>query len=174
MTVPIHAMGEHWHPEGFQRTPLGALVARAKDDREPEAISELAELFGQWATTLVLPHDLVVTAVAPSPERDDRLAEAMAAAVAVAVDRPLALYLVERRHATSRLRDADPSERPALTQAAGYSVDPAARGRSVVLVDDVVLTGTTINHVAALLGEEGALEVVGLVATRTRRDTAPD
>lgn len=166
-------MGEHWLPGGHQRSPLGNLVARAKDGREPEAITELADLIGEWVVTLALPEHTVVTAVAPNPDREDHLAEALAGAVAAALRSPLELDLVLRRYSTPRLRDAEPDDRPAITEAAGYSVDPAVRGRAVVLVDDVVLTGTTINHIAGLLDAEGAGEVFGLAASRTRRHLQP-
>lgn len=169
MTVVIHAMGDHWHPDGLERTPVGILVARAKDGREPDAIVELAGLVARWATALDLPDNAVVTAVAPNPQRDDHLAEELAAAVAAVLESPLALDLVVRRHTTSRLRDTDPANRSALAEAAGYVINPAVAGRSVVLVDDVVLTETTISHIAGLLREAGASDVVGLVATRTRR-----
>jgi len=169
VNVPIHAMGDHWLPGGDQRTALGKLIARAKDDREPEAITELVGLIGEWVVTLALPDETVVTAVAPNPEREDHLAKALAGAVAAALRSPLELDLVLRRYSTPRLRDAEPDERPTITEAAGYSVDPAVRGRAVVLVDDVVLTGTTINHIAGLLDAKGAGEVVGLAASRTRR-----
>lgn len=162
-------MSDQWHPDGLERTPVGILVTRAKDGRETDAIVELAGLVGLWATSLDLPDDAVITAVAPNPQRDDHLAEELAVAVAAALDRPLALDLVIRRHPTPRLRDTDPAQRTALAEAAGYVVDPAVRGRAVVLIDDVMLTGTTISHIAGLLREAGASDVVGLVATLTRR-----
>lgn len=166
-------MGDHWHPDGPERTPLGTLVARAKDGRERDAIVKLAGLVGPWASSLDLPDDAIVTAVAPNPQRDDHLAEELAVAVAAALESPLALDLVVRRYPTSRLRDTEPAQRPALAEAAGYLIDPAVAGRAVVLVDDVVLTETTISHIAGLLREAGASDVVGLVATRTRRRRDP-
>ena len=42
-------------------------------------------------------------------------------------------------------------------------------GHQVVLVDDVVLTGTTLRYITRLLEDAGATRVVAVVAARTRR-----
>ncbi|MEZ5168428.1 MAG: phosphoribosyltransferase family protein, partial [Acidimicrobiales bacterium] len=97
---------------------------------------------------------------------------ALARAVADAVDRPCA-PLLERRHRTALLRDTAPEDRVALVAAAGYRVTGSVDGASVVLVDDVVLTGTTLEHLASLLVAAGARGVDAVVACRTRR-RSPD
>ena len=60
-----------------------------------------------------------------------------------------------------------------MVESAGYVVTGDVAGRSVVLVDDVVLTGTTLGFLAELLVDAGALEVIAVVVCRTRLAPAP-
>lgn len=170
MRVSVDEMlvfGQYWDEHG-SRTAVGDLVAHAKDDREADATLALARLVGEWATGLSLPADPIVTAVPPNPARPDHLAATLAAAVAVALEAPLVLDLLERRFPTPRLRDTAVAARPAMADAAGYVADPVAIGRNVVILDDVVLTGTTLGHLAQRLLDAGAESVTPLVAARTR------
>ena len=144
---------QYWNDEGV-RSAVGELVAASKDHGDSQAAVDLARLMGEWALTLPLPDDPIVTAVPPNPARPDHLAATLAAAVATALEVPLVLDLIERRFATERLRDTPMAERPAMADAAGYGVDPIAVGRNIVLLDDVVLTGTTLGHLTQLLRAE--------------------
>ena len=92
----------------------------------------------------------------------------LAAAVANAIGAELA-WVVDRRRPMSPLRDVPTATRPAFVGSAGYEVVARVFGRRVVLVDDVVLTGTTLEFLAGLLIDAGAVEVSALVACRTRR-----
>ncbi|NDH85331.1 MAG: hypothetical protein EBY65_10800 [Acidimicrobiia bacterium] len=67
------------------------------------------------------------------------------------------------------MRDLDSSERPAVVRAADYEVVEEVEGRHVVLVDDVVLSGTTLSHVADLLLAAGAASVRPVAIARSRR-----
>jgi predicted amidophosphoribosyltransferase len=158
---------QYWDDDGV-RSAVGQLVAACKDHGDGQAALDLACLMGEWAATLTLPDDPVVTAVPPNPARPDYLAATLAAAVATALEVPLVLDLIERRFATERLRDTPVAEREAMAASAGYVVDPSAVGRNIVLLDDVVLTGTTLGHLAQLLRAEGAASITPLIAAQTR------
>ncbi|MBT5580546.1 MAG: ComF family protein [Acidimicrobiaceae bacterium] len=159
---------QYWNDEGA-RSAVGELVAACKDHGDSHAALDLARLMGEWAVTLTLPDDPVVTAVPPNPARPDHLAATLGAAVATALNAPLVLDLIERRFATERLRDTPVAERQAMAESAGYVVDPIAVGRNVVLIDDVMLTGTTLGHLAQLLHAAGAASITPLIAAQTRR-----
>ncbi len=168
----IHTLGDHWEPDRGQKTELGELITRAKELNDAAAAAELANRMASWACNIELPAAPIVTAVAPNPSRPDRLAQILAAGVAEATGATLALSAVTRRYRTARLRDTAPPDRPQVADSAGYEVSSAVSGLAVVLVDDVILTGTTIRHVASLLLGAGASSVVGLTASRTRRQAA--
>jgi len=159
---------QYWDDDGV-RSAVGQLVAACKDHGDSQAAVDLARLMGEWALTLPLPEDPVVTAVPANPARPDHLAATLAAAVATALNAPLVLDLIERRFATERLRDTPVAERQAMAESAGYVVDPIAVGRNVVLLDDVMLTGTTLGHLTQLLCAAGAASITPLIAAQTRR-----
>ena len=94
----------------------------------------------------------------------DRLAEALAAAGAGECRRGL----VVKSGAVPSLRHLDPGHRAEAAAAAGYRAAEPVTGRHVVVVDDVVLTGTTLRAVAACLYEAGAASVTAAVAARSR------
>jgi predicted amidophosphoribosyltransferase len=52
---------------------------------------------------------------------------------------------------------------------ADYEVVEDVGGRHVVLIDDVVLSGTTLDHVADLLLAAGAASVRPIAIARSRR-----
>lgn len=76
--------------------------------------------------------------------------------------------LLVRGSRTFRVRDVPPALRPAAVAKVGYEVAFDVAGCTVILVDDVILTGSTIRAVSALLGAAGAAGVVAVVAARTR------
>lgn len=160
MAIEIHVMGDYWAPIRDERTDLGDLVHRAKDLGDPAAATLLADRFAAFLGTIVP----VATAVVPVPASPDRPSDLLAI---VAGDR--ARPMVERRAATVRLRDLAPEDRPAVVDAGGYEVTAACGGLHLVLLDDVVLTGTTLQHVGGLLLAAGAASVVGVALARTRR-----
>lgn len=173
----LHVVGDVWSDDGAGRTELGLLLARAKDEHDEPAAQELAELVATSSGVGVGPDpsltaDVVVTSVPPNPRSTVDVPAVLARAVAGAMGVVAEPSLLERRFPTARVRDIAPDERGPLVAAAGYEVTRRVDGRAVVLVDDVILTGTTLAHVAELLMAAGAASVVGVVAARSRRSDA--
>jgi ComF family protein len=82
------------------------------------------------------------------------------------------LLATPRRALLSRTRETPPqSALPAARRrenvAGAFSASPRARGRTLVLVDDVVTTGATLFAAARALREAGAREVRALILART-------
>jgi predicted amidophosphoribosyltransferase len=161
-------MGSYWNDGADVPSNLGLLVAAAKDLQRPEALVELRRRLVEFVARLELAENPVVVAVPPGPHRDAHPVPALAGAVAGRLGVPLAAVL-DRRHAGPRLRGTPPDRRRAAVESAGYVVTGDVAGRSVVLVDDVILTGTTLGYLAELLTEAGATEISAVVACRTRR-----
>lgn len=156
------------------RTEVGDLVHRAKDSSDEAAAAELgrrlARLVRRSLTPLTGPVPLVVGVPShpvPAVDLPAVLAETLAAA-GIGEHRP---GLIVRRHRTQKLRDLGPdaAQRLNTVAAAGYEVTEPVAGRPVVLVDDVVLTGTTLRFIAAKLQAAGADPVTATAAARTRR-----
>lgn len=156
------------------RTEVGELVHRAKDSGDEAAAAELgrrlARLVGQSLPPQAGPLPLVVGVPShpvPAVDLPAVLAEALAAA-GIGEHRP---GLLVRRHRTQKLRDLDPdaAQRLDVVASAGYEVAEPVTGRAVLLVDDVILTGTTLRFIAAKLQAAGAGPVTAIAAARTRR-----
>ncbi len=86
------------------------------------------------------------------------------------------LLATPRRSLLSRSRETPPqSSLPAAERRANvegaFAASPRARGRVLVLVDDVVTTGATLFAAARALREAGARDVRALVLARTPEPT---
>lgn len=156
------------------RTEVGELVHRAKDSSDEAAAAELGRRLARLVRQSLPSQADLVPLVAgvpsyPTPAMDlpAVLAEALAAA-GIGEHRP---GLIVRRHRTQKLRDLGPdaAQRLDVVAAAGYEVAGLVAGRPVVLVDDVVLTGTTLRFIAAKLRAAGADQVTATAVARTCR-----
>lgn len=174
-------LGDYWaapggDPPGAEpvRTEVGELVHRAKDSGDEAAAAELGRRLVHLAGRSLPPQAGLVPLVvgvpshpAPAVDLPAVLAAALAAA-GIGEHRP---GLLVRRCRTPKLRDiaADPARRYDMAAEAGYEVTEPVASRSVVLVDDVILTGTTLRFITAKLRAAGAASVTAAAAARTRR-----
>ena len=167
---PIDVLGTIWHTDRHERTSLGCLVEAAKDRDDSTARARIVDEVHAWVADGGLEVDpgAIVVGIPSSPDRPNLLVSAVARAVATAMG-SVSVNAVVRRRVTGRLRDLDPMERPVMVRAADYEVVEDVRGRHVVLVDDVVLSGTTLYHVADLLLAAGAASVRPVAIARSRR-----
>ena len=170
-------LGDYWHPDRGERTEIGWLVHRAKDRADELAAKELAERFASVASDLGETADGSGRLVVPVPSKpvlageDDRphLATHLAASLAAAGAGEYRPSLVAKTNDTPRLRHVDPERRADVVASAGYRASESTAGRHIVVVDDVVLTGTTVRAVVACLRDAGAASVTAAVVARTRR-----
>ncbi|MEM8706679.1 MAG: phosphoribosyltransferase family protein [Actinomycetota bacterium] len=166
----VDVLGTIWHADRTERTPLGRLVEAAKDRDDDAAVALLAAEMQAWVATggVAVDPTAIVVGIPASPDRPNRLVPAVARALAGAAG---AAYddAVVRHTATVRLRELPPEARPTMVAAADYEVVGGVDGRAVVLVDDVVLSGATLGHVAELLRDAGAGSVHLVALARSRR-----
>jgi predicted amidophosphoribosyltransferase len=97
-------------------------------------------------------------------------AEVLARGVAAAIELPTRRLLVRRRNTAEQARRAARDRRSALRDAFA-STRPVSG--AVLLVDDVLTTGSTAAACAAALKRSGAERVDVLVAARSLRNPAP-
>ena len=130
--------------------PMGALMADAMDDT--------------WAVDIVAPVPLHRRRIR---ERGFNQAEELARAVADRLGVPMAADALERlRHSPPQARSASAIERRLLVRDAFAVGRRSARGRRVLLVDDVCTTGATLDACATALRGAGAAAAFGLTFAR--------
>lgn len=177
----VFVLDDYWFPDRTERTHVGELVYRAKDQGDFKAARDLADLFKTLGAQVGKVEGFVkdrkpplIAAVPSSGQKavfqlNVLLAEALAE---TGVGTYLA-GLLTRQNTELRLREVSPDLRYHDVAELGYAVK-ASRIRTsnvgwpVILVDDVILTGSTLRMLAALLRKAGATSVIALVAARTR------
>ncbi|MCR5576789.1 MAG: ComF family protein [Oscillospiraceae bacterium] len=92
-------------------------------------------------------------------------ARLIAEELAKRLDLPCECLLVKRRHTRPQSGIGSPTKRRANAAGAYAPVDPQrARGKRVLLVDDIVTTGATLSSCAGVLAEAGCAAVFGAAA----------
>ncbi len=156
----------------FEDGPVRQLVHRLKyQDR-----MELAEPLGAWMARAG--DDILAEAncLIPVPLHRRRLmwrqfnqAQALAVAVGAACGKPVAPFLLHRVKRTAPQIGLTRAQRASNVQGAFAVPDeakPSVEGRNIVLVDDVLTTGATINAACRALLRAGAARVDVLVFAR--------
>ncbi|OFW75508.1 MAG: hypothetical protein A2Y55_11950 [Actinobacteria bacterium RBG_16_68_12] len=155
------------------RTGTGDLVFRAKTyagkPGEPEAAAELAGLVAARAAHHpgINRAGLVVPVPANPPREPHNLPEVLAVELARAIGRPCRLDVLVKTRPTN-VKDL-PNEEKLAALADAYVVTGRLDGRSIVLVDDLLHSGSTLNHLGGLLRAAGTSDIIGFVATKTLR-----
>ncbi len=150
--------------------PVGALVSRAKREGDREVLLSAGELLGQRAHDLVAGGWFAAVVAAPSPwTRRVRRGFAPGHVLAAAVARQcrVPLWSVLRVRPGPRQSSLSPEARTGnLSHRLRCRPMPPV---NVLLVDDVITSGTTVAHCAALLKAQGAAGVWALVLCDARR-----
>ena len=143
--------------------PLGAMIRRAKYAPDPGAIDELARRLAQAANGRLPQVDLVTSVPVPWSRRLRRgfdQAERLAIPVAIAAS-------ARRKRLLRRVRSEEQAGRGLAARRAGahgaFAARQALRGQRVLLVDDVLTTGSTVSACATELLGAGASRVYGLI-----------
>ncbi len=134
---------------------------------------DLAEVFARLLARRepVRPLADLVVAVPLSFERESERGFNQSLEIARRYARLTGTTLAER--ALSRLRHTAPQQSLAREERrrnvrGAFGVDVPVQGRCVVVIDDVMTTGSTLGEVAQVLKRAGAARVVNRVVARTR------
>ncbi len=151
--------------------PLDRLLSRFKYSGDLAAGRLLGQLLGDALAVAARLGDRDVVAV-PVPLARDRLVERgynqaleLARPLARRLEVPLAIDGLARTRPTPRQAGLSARERRRNLRGA-FIASPAVRGQRVLLVDDVMTTGSTLGECARVLRRAGAVEVGVVVVAR--------
>jgi len=155
---------------GGPRGPLCALefIYTARPDSRIDGV-EVAAVRAKVAERLAAKIGVVPDVVVGVPETGSYYA----AHIAAALGKPYIPAFVATARGRSALLD-ELRERMAVIQLKANVIESAVRGRKVLLVDDSIISGTTLRLIAKLLREKGgALEVHAAVVAPPLRRQCP-
>ena len=153
----------------FEDGPARRLVHRLKYSDRLELATPMAAWMARAGAELIAEADVL----APAPLHFSRLwsrkfnqAAALAKEIARLTGKPADLNLLRRVKATRSQVGLSRAQRAANLQGAFEAARGAAKGRRVLLIDDVLTSGATANAAARALLRAGAAEVDVLVFAR--------
>jgi ComF family protein len=158
----------------FYREPIKTMIVSIKFAGR----TDRAEAIGRWMARTVRRHKISADAVVPVPLHQNRLlergfnqSEILASALAERLHCPAVEALLSRSIDTPRQSEAESADerrrhlKGAFTVNTKNSVFKALHGRSVLLVDDVMTTGSTLSSAASALHRVGIHAICIAVAS---------
>lgn len=164
-STPIGYLGDHMQFDTL-RSPLGELVYRFKNKGGPaDDIVHTASDFAarRWPSMI----DSVMC-VPPSVNRSKQPGAILARGIAAVLNVPVLENVVVKVKTTQQMKNVLVDEREALLREAIAAGTASVAGMSVLIVDDLWETGSTMRRVAEIVMAMGAKEVRALVMTRTK------
>ena len=164
-STPIGYLGDHMQFDTL-RSPLGELVYRFKNKGGPaDDIVHTASDFvaKRWPSMI----DRVMC-VPPSVTRFKQPGAILAKGIAAALDVSVLDNVVVKVKKTQQMKNVLVHEREALLREAIEAGTASVTGMSVLIVDDLWETGSTMRRVAEIVMAMGAKQVRALVMTRTK------
>ncbi len=179
------------HSNRTRRTDAGQIVHDAKFQGagsvgDTQAARKLGRTMGHWLNSLSHPthspyfanrslarFDVVVPITSPRQRRPaatglSELPSILAEEIAFATSAPFVVHALSVRPGLSQMKHCPIGDRP--HQLAGaFSTGLDFNGIRVLLIDDVVQTGSTMTEAARVLKAAGASEVTGYAATAEHR-----
>ncbi len=151
-----------------ERSPIGEQVFRFKYQGEQSLAASLAE---EWARLLSghpeLPRPDAIVPIPPSQSRDfDPVAE-LACRLAELLQVPVAMGLLVKIRETRPQKEMSSLVQKQDNVAGAFAVQGDAKGKCLLLVDDLYDSGATLAEAARMLTRAGAAKIVVLTLTKT-------
>ena len=161
--------------DGGHRTEVGNLEHAAKYDRNAGCIDTLAKLMGETITSCpVLSTCDAIAAVPPRTGKDFDLPTELVFRISSFVNKPL-VTAGSWNGAKSQLKKLAFEGKWEELEKVGFTPsEEAARSSRLLLIDDLYQSGSTLNFIGAKIKNVTRMEVMGLCAVKSMRDTDND
>lgn len=160
--------GDPYHPFETKRTELGELLYRLKYRGDRTAIEKIVATAGEFVKSWKPPVECIVPAP-PSLRRKIQPVVEIALALGTFLNVGVLENAVAKVKKTDQMKNIPIWERHRALEDAIQSGGTEVAGKSILLVDDLIESGSTLRRVASVLLDNGeATSVYALVLTRTR------
>ena len=157
-------------PESGERTHVGGLEFRAKWRDDAASLDELARLMaGQIASNRVLASADLIASIPGNPGKATHIPDELVDQIADLVD-DLDVVQLQKTVVTQELKTLALEDKLQVLQGA-FACPSSVRGKSVLLIDDLYQSGSTMWRVAQVLKAQGARKVYGLACVKSWRDS---
>ena len=165
-----HAMSLNFQDDCKERTRIGDLENRAKYRDDAMAANELANLL----TMFVLKHPVLrgccyVAGIPGSPDKTNHLPSDLARSVSESTNIKHFESITKKN--APQVKNLSREQKLGAIQHAFEVNSKIDRHSSILLIDDLYQSGTTMWHVGHILKEQGADRVYGLTCVKSMRDT---
>jgi len=168
-SVSAISTGDPYHPFEMKYTDLGGLLFRFKYRNDASVLPDILDTVEDFVRGLKLPVDCVVPAP-PSKGRVSQPVVELARGVAKRLGVPVyETGVVKVKETPSMKNIPDWWERQRVLEEAVQAGSDVVKGKSVLLLDDLVESGSTLRRATdVLLKDGGAAAVYAVALTRTR------
>lgn len=168
-SVSATPTGDPYHPFEMKYTELGGRLYRFKYRGEINAIGDIIETIEEFIRAKATALDCIVPAP-PSLGRKSQPIVELARALATRLGIPVCEDAIVKVKQTAAMKNIDDwLERQRVLAEAVQAGPGDVKGKSVLLLDDIVESGSTLRRVAEVLQTEGgAASVYALALTRKR------
>lgn len=160
--------GDPYHPFEMKYTELGDRLYRFKYRNDAGALPDILDTAENFVRGLGLKIDCLVPAP-PSKPRGSQPVVQLARELAKRLSLPtLEAAVIKTKETPSMKNIPDWLERQKILGEAVQAGADKAKGKTVMLIDDLVESGSTLRRAAEVLLKEGATAVYAVALTRTR------
>jgi len=152
-------------------THFGSLEHKAKEDRDIDARGELVEAFANLCENHpIYGKTQIIIPIPPNLSKTFHLPVELARELAEKTGKKDGTALIRKVKETPKLQDLSLDQKVKALRGA-IEITGDVDGKSVILIDDLYQSGSTMWTVAKLLKKNGAKRVLGLACVKSWRDT---
>ncbi len=157
------------HEVGY--TTCGGLEHKAKESQDAEARAQLVEILGNFCEIHPIYRKArTVMPIPPNPSKTFHLPVELAKELAEKTEKRDGTAMIRKVKETPKLQNL-PLDKKLRALRGAIEITGDVKGKSIILIDDLYQSGSTMWTVAKLLKMKGAKRVLGLACVKSWRDT---